>query len=627
MPEPICDIIIPIWNQLALTQRCLEAISRKTRTSHRLILIDNGSDEDTRSFLAGLAGDPSWNGRLIRNEENLGFIRAVNQGLRASLAPYVCILNNDIVVTDGWLERMVEFAESHPEAGLVNPEQNHDPGKPMPGDLEAFARSRVQGRGKWMELDHCTGGCLLIKREVTQKVGVLDEAYGAGYFEDDDYSRRARQAGYRCLRLLDTYVWHDLGASFKKKKNRKEEQEKNQALYHSRWGTPLRILYPVHEGIDFRRARFQQIFQTVHALARESCEVDLMIGRNRVDVLTEGLARYGLWPHENLRIHLLPMLRREEGRRLRISWDGLFLWSSLIKVRELLRQRSYDAIYTRHLNSAAFFLGFRRILRLPLLFEAHEIFFLTTDRKDKAEKIKKEEFRIYPRLDGIISITRGLADRMRGVFALRLQMTVAPDGVNVDFFRSPGQGRRSQKIVYVGQLYPWKGTGTLVEAMQYLPAGELHLVGGSEERIQALREKAARLGVEGRIVFHGQVPPQEVKNQLADASAAVLPLTQDLISASFTSPLKLFEYMAARVPIVASDLPSTREVLSSGRNALLVPPDDPRALGEGLRRLLEERSWAESLAQKAYEEVKEYTWAKRAQKIIHFLRSLKEGKS
>jgi GT2 family glycosyltransferase len=625
MPEPICDIIIPIWNQPALTRRCLEAIGRNTRTPYRLILIDNGSEEDTQSFLAGLAGDPSWNGVLIRNEENLGFIRAVNQGLRASLASYVCILNNDIVVTEGWLERMVEFAEAHPEAGLLNPEQNHDPGKAMPEDLEAYARSRVQGRGKWMELDHCTGGCLLIKREVIQKVGVLDEAYGAGYFEDDDYSRRAQKAGFRCLRLLDTYVWHDIGSSFKRKAGRGEAQQKNQALYESRWGAPLRILYPVHEGVDFRRARFHQIFQTVHALARENCEVDLIIGKNRVDVLSEGLAHYGLWPHENLRIHPLPMLRGEDGRGLRISWDGVFLWSCLVKIRELLRQRSYDALYTRHLNPAAFFLRFKRYLRLPLLFEAHEIFFLTTDQKAKAEKIKKEEFQIYPRVDGMVSITQGLADKMKEVFGLRAPMAVAPDGVSLDFFGPPGQRPQNQKIVYAGQLYPWKGTGTLVEALQYLPIGELHLIGGSEERIQNLREKAARLGVGERIFFHGQVSPREVKAYLADAAVAVLPLTQDLISASFTSPLKLFEYMAARVPIVASDLPSTREVLSSGKNALLVPPNDPRALGEGLRKLLEDRSFAENLARNAYDDVKEYTWAKRAQKIVHFLRSLKGG--
>jgi len=626
MIEPTCDIIIPIWNQLPLTQRCLGAVRQKTRIPHRLILIDNGSREETRKYLESLTENPSWPGVLLRNEENRGYIQAVNQGLKVSTAPYVCLLNNDIVVTIGWLERMIEFAGSHPDAGLVNPQQNHDPGKPMPEDLEGFAASQAGARGEWMELDHCTGGCLLIKRKVIEEIGFLDGTYGQGYYEDNDFSRRAQKAGYRCLRLLDTYVWHDIEGSFKEDPERGEKRRKNEGLYRSRWGNPLRIVYPIHEGIDFRRARFQQVFQTVHALARQNCEVDLIIGRNRVDVLSEGLSHYGLWPHENLRIHLLPMLRREEDRFLRISWDGVFLWACLVRVRELLRQRAYDALYTRHLNAASFFLKFKKYLRFPILFEAHEIFFLTTDRHDKMEKIKRAEFKTYPRLDGIVSITRGLAQQMKEIFSLQAPMAVVPDGVNLDFFGGVPRQPRNQKIIYVGQLYPWKGTKTLVEAMQYLPIGELHLIGGSQERIQDLREKAARLGVQERVFFLGQLPPREVRRHLADSAVAVLPLTQDLISASFTSPLKLFEYMAARIPIVASDLPSTREVLSSGVNALLVHPNDPRALGEGIRRLLEDRSWAEGLAQRAYDDVQEFTWEKRAQKIIRFLRSLsREG--
>jgi len=625
--EPICDILIPVWNQPVLTRRCLEAIHRKTRTPYRLILIDNGSREETRKILESWVGNPSRPAILIRNGENLGYLGAVNQGLQISRAPYVFLLNNDIVVTEGWLERMIAFAGSRPDVGLLNPEQNHDPGKSMPEDLEAFAASQVEKPGEWMELDHCTGGCLLIKREVIEKIGFLDEAYGQGYYEDNDFSRRAQKAGYRCLRLLDTYVWHDIEGSFKLDPELREKRRKNEAHFHSRWGPPLRILYPVHEGIDFRRARFHQIFQTVHALARQNCEVDLLIGRNRVDVFSGALAHLGLWPHENLRIHPLPMLRREEDRFLRISWDGVFLWACLVKVRELLRERAYDAIYTRHLNTASFLLRFKRYLRLPILFEAHEIFFLTTDRHDKMEKIKREEFKTYPRLDGIVSITKGLGQQMKEVFSLQAPMVVAPDGVNLDFFGGVARQPRHQKIIYVGQLYPWKGTGTLVEAMPDLPGGELHLVGGSEERIQNLRERAAHLGVDGRIFFHGQVSPWEVKGHLAEAAVAVLPLTQDLISASFTSPLKLFEYMAARVPIVASDLPSIREVLCSGVNAVLVPPNDPRALAEGIRKLLEDRSLADKIAQKAFEDVQEYTWEKRAQKIIRFLRSLPKGGS
>lgn len=107
---------------------------------------------------------------------------------------------------------------------------------------------------------------------------------------------------------------------------------------------------------------------------------------------------------------------------------------------------------------------------------------------------------------------------------------------------------------------------------------------------------------------------------------AVLPLSQDLISASFTSPLKLFEYMAARVPIVASDLPSTREILCDGVNALLVQPNNPRALADGIQKILNDSQLAERLAQNAYEDVSGYTWEKRAERIIHFLHSVRGGR-
>ncbi len=620
-----CDIIIPVWDQLAVTKRCLEAVGQKTRTPYRLILIDNGSGKETREYLEALANRPGWGGVLIRNEENLGYIKAVNQGLKISTSPYVCLLNNDIVVTEGWLERMLEFARSHPEAGLLNCLQNNDPGQRIPQDLEEFAGSQIQDRGRWMELDHCTGGCLVIKREVIQKTGYLDEAFGEGYWEDNDYSRRAQKAGFRCLRLLDTYVWHDVGGSFQKTADRKEKEEKNEVLYYQRWGKPLRIIYPVNEGIDFRRARFQQIFQTAHAMARQGCEVDLIIGKNQPGAISEALFYYGLWPHENLRIHPLPMLRREGDRLLRISWDGLFLWACWFKIRELLRQRSYDAFFTRHLNPAAFLLRFKKYFRLPLIFEAHEIFFLTTDKERKVDRIRSEESKIYPRMDGIVSISRGLAGKLKEIFALQIPVEVVPDGVNLGFYSGNSQRPRNNRILYIGQLYPWKGTGTLVEAMKYVSNGELHLVGGSEERIQRLKEAASRLGIEGRVFFYGQVSPREVKSHLAEAAVAVLPLTQDLISASFTSPLKLFEYMAARVPIVASDLSSTREILSDGINALLVQPNEPQALADGIQKILNDRPMAERLAQKAYEDVSGYTWENRAERIIHFLRSVKGG--
>ena len=617
----LCDIIIPVWNQWSLTRACLFSVIQKTRISFRFILIDNGSEEETRKGLEKIALDPSLKTILLRNEKNLGYVKAINQGLVVSTAPFVCLLNNDVVVTQGWLERMIAFAESRPDAGLVNCLQSDNPGREMPEDLETFARTQVDRPHSWEELDHCSGNCLLIKREVIGKIGSFDEQFGLGHWEDNDYSRRAQQSGYRCLRLRDTYIWHQIASSFEKIPCWQEGIEKNRELFYGRWGKPLRIIYPVSEGIDLRRARFNQILQTTHALARQGCEVELLIGRNRTSILEEALPYFGLDRHQNLRIHPIPMLRMEEINPIRLSWNGFYFWNCLIKIRGLLRDREYDAIYVRHLELANFLLNWQRFLKLPIIFEAHEIFHLTTERKEKERKIYRRETRLYEGVNGVVAITGGLAEKIREVFRVSNPIEVIPDGVNFGFFQRTADRSPHQKILYVGQLYPWKGIGILIEAMEYLQEGCLHVVGGSQEAVEKWRKRSAEMKIQGRIVFHGQVSPREVQIHLQDAAVAVLPLTQDLISASFTSPLKLFEYMAAGVPIVASDLPSTREVLTPGVNALLVPANSPKALADGIRKLLGDRGLAERMGQKAAEDARQYTWEKRGERIIQFLRS------
>jgi glycosyltransferase involved in cell wall biosynthesis len=383
---------------------------------------------------------------------------------------------------------------------------------------------------------------------------------------------------------------------------------------------PLRIIYPVSEGFDSRKARFHQIFQTAHALARQGCEVDLLIGKNRIDVLSEVLPYYDLPEHQNLRIHSLPMLRRERGQFLRISWNGVFHLAALIKIRGLFRQRPYEAIFLRHLNLGNFFSRFKNRIPIPMIFETHEIFHLTTERKKKVRKIQAEESRVYNQIDGVVATTQWVAGKLREIFNLQAPVAVIPNGANIQFFLATCRRPKMNKIVYVGQLYPWKGTGILIEALKYVPQGELHIVGGGDQ-VQKMRQMALQVGVEGRIFFHGQVSPGQVRDHLAEATVAVHPLGQN-IDAQFTSPLKLFEYMAARVPIVASDLPSTREVLTHGVNAFLVPPDNPLDLAAGIQEVLSDREMADRLSQRAHEDVLAYSWDRRAERLIHFLRTV-----
>jgi glycosyltransferase involved in cell wall biosynthesis len=172
-------------------------------------------------------------------------------------------------------------------------------------------------------------------------------------------------------------------------------------------------------------------------------------------------------------------------------------------------------------------------------------------------------------------------------------------------------------VAYAGHLYAWKGVELLLEAVRKLPEVRALIVGGHEREsdLARLRERAARLGIGDRVTFTGQVPPRDVPAFLARADVLVLPNPASAISTRSTSPLKLFEYMAARRAIVASDLPAIREVLTSEVHALLVVPGDPGALAEGIQRLAQDPHLRERLVGAAFGAVAEYSWSRRAERL------------
>lgn len=241
--EPLCDIVVPIWNLPELTGRCLESIHRCTAVPVRLILIDNGSDVATQTLLKKFQTQSGLPVQIIRNEENLGFIRAVNQGIQAAGAPWICLLNNDTVVTSGWLEEMIRVAQSDPTIGLVNPTSNclGYPARGVPP--EEIARRLSGEKGGSALLSTALGFCLLASRTLFDRIGLLDEQFGMGNFDDDDLTRRARQAGLRPVRALASYVHHEEKASFKRLTGAEKAFEKNRIHFEEKWGRRLRILW------------------------------------------------------------------------------------------------------------------------------------------------------------------------------------------------------------------------------------------------------------------------------------------------------------------------------------------------------------------------------------------------
>jgi GT2 family glycosyltransferase len=250
-----CDIVVIVWNQVKVTRRCLESLVNNTLADYRLILIDNASDDETRQYLDEFVRANEEKIIFIRNKTNIGFLKAANQGLLRSEAEYVCLLNNDTVVTKGWLAELMNVARNNPKLGILNPSSTTLGQKVPLKDIYKYASKIKRYSGEFMEMAQASGFCMFIKRQVIDKIGVLDERYGMGYFEDTDYSYRAKEAGFKIARVKASYVYHQENASFIRLKRRDETFKANRRIFEARWGRPLRIFVEAKDGLRPNEAK------------------------------------------------------------------------------------------------------------------------------------------------------------------------------------------------------------------------------------------------------------------------------------------------------------------------------------------------------------------------------------
>jgi glycosyltransferase involved in cell wall biosynthesis len=236
---------------------------------------------------------------------------------------------------------------------------------------------------------------------------------------------------------------------------------------------------------------------------------------------------------------------------------------------------------------------------------------------------------LVPRLDALIVLTELLAQRYVELEIPPRRVEVISDAVDIDVFRRCGKADARQElgvgqndflVMYVGQMYKWKGVETLVAAAAFL-SDDTHiwLVGGTPEELPRIEKLLSAPGAD-LVKLIGYVAPTQIPTCLAAADVLALPNSgQTAVSRYYTSPLKLFEYMASGRPIIASDLPSLREIITHEETALLVPPDDARAFAAAVERLRYDADLARRLAANSLQIVADYTWDHRAAQIIELI--------
>ena len=281
---PTVDIVICIHDALAHLKACLASVIKHTTGRYRIICINDGSTEPVSEYLQGvMLNCPQCS--VIENETAHGYTKSANQGMRASTADYVILLNSDTIVTPHWLDKILECGESDPRIGIVGPlsncasfqsvpEQKNAEGdwsdNPLPPDLSVDQMAALVEQIADKRFPHVcfiNGFCYVIKRTVLKTIGYFDdESFPMGYGEEDDYSFRVRAAGFDLAVADHAYVYHAKSKSF---------GDATRLAFSQNGGA---ILQTKH-GLDhFRRS----------VIAMESEPVFLEMGRRLKQLLTSG---------------------------------------------------------------------------------------------------------------------------------------------------------------------------------------------------------------------------------------------------------------------------------------------------------------------------------------------------
>jgi GT2 family glycosyltransferase/glycosyltransferase involved in cell wall biosynthesis len=252
--HPVVSVVVVTYGGLDLTKACLDSLlGGETWPRLDVIVVDNASSDGTPEYLQGVAAADA-RVRCVFNRENRGFAAANNQGIALAVGDVVVLLNNDTVVPPGLMGRLAGHLQRDASIGLLCPTTNFcgnearvEPDYEEIADLPVYAARRAhEHRGRVFDIGVAAMYCVAARRKVLNEVGPLDEAYGIGMFEDDDFAVRMRAKGYRVACAEDAYVHHVGQGAFRKLSPEAYDAlwKKNQAYFEKKFGVEWKAHAP-----------------------------------------------------------------------------------------------------------------------------------------------------------------------------------------------------------------------------------------------------------------------------------------------------------------------------------------------------------------------------------------------
>lgn len=231
--KPIISVIVPVINQADKTGKCFQSIKNNLGVPYELIWVDNGSSKEEYRYIYRIVQNTNCYCKIIRNKKNLGFVKAINQGIKEAKSKYVLLLNNDTEIGIGLGEKLIKVLERDPKIGAVGPVTDSRIGWQGIGNLNRVWKLDIPQykhdvKAYSLELSKLFGEkiintgkvplsffCCLLRREIFDKIGLLDPEFGIGIGDDDDYSIRLRANGYRQVLVLGAFCLHHHRTTFK----------------------------------------------------------------------------------------------------------------------------------------------------------------------------------------------------------------------------------------------------------------------------------------------------------------------------------------------------------------------------------------------------------------------------
>lgn len=624
--RPPVSIVIPVWNKVEYTQRCLETIIQNTPPElYEVVIVDNASTDATPELLARLEGDT----QVVRNEKNEGFVVACNQGAAVARGKYVLFLNNDTAPQPGWLEALVAAAEGDARVGAVGSKLVYPDGQLQEAGGIVFSDGSGWNFGKGgdprapeyneaCEVDYCSGASLLVRKELFHALGGFDLRYAPAYYEDTDLCFGVRWAGFTVRYCPTSEVIHYEGvtAGTSTSSGMKQYQVVNHEKFCRKWVDDLRRQpdppartgrRPVSAGRE-RRAIQSNEQGSVLVVDPLMPLYDKASGSLRLFRILELLrkqrrhvtfiARNGAAHHTYRRPLEAMGIEVHTADPERMAQLGYYVPGPRVDLGRILGERQFDVAWLSFYYIAEQYLPWIRALspRTTVVADTVDVHFLRELREAElrhdpkataaAQRTRERELAIYGACDLVVTVTEADAQELvrRKV---RTPWTVVP---NIHAPHAGAVPRFDQRcgLVFVGGF----GHPPNVDAMRWFV----------REILPRIRESQPDIP----LLIVGSNPPDEVK-ALAGPGIEVtgfVPETGPFLDAARVSvaPLrygagmkgKVGEALGRGIPVVTTSIGAEGMGLVDGEHVLVA--DAPQAFAEQVLRLYRDAELWERLS-------------------------------